>query len=196
MKISSVMLLATLFVPEPAGTLDKGEFVGRVAVEWISEPGPDRQMQLLEDFGYRDPAGKLWNVPAGTTIDGASIPQVFWSAVGSPFTGDYRRASVVHDHYCRLRTERWQAVHRMFYDAMVAGGVALGEARVLYAAVYGGGPRWRWESLAGLQGGTNILVDMTPDFEREQFDSVAAWIADTDPSLEAIEQHVDSVVAD
>jgi hypothetical protein len=30
-------------------------------------------------------------------VDGTSIPQMFWWVIGSPYTGDYRRAAVLHD---------------------------------------------------------------------------------------------------
>lgn len=98
------------------------EFIGRVVVEWLSEDAADRTMRLVEDFAYRDPVGKVWRVPAGAEVDGASIPATLHSIIGPPFVGDYRRASVLHDYYCRQRTESWKAVHKMFYDAARTGG--------------------------------------------------------------------------
>ena len=79
------------------------EYIGRVAVEWIESEGPDREMRLLEDFSFRDQDGTEWTVPAGSKVDGASIPRTFWAIVGPPFVGDYRRASVIHDHYCNTK---------------------------------------------------------------------------------------------
>jgi hypothetical protein len=81
-------------------------------------------------------------VPAGAEIDGASIPKVFWSIVGGPYTGLYRNASVIHDYYCDVRTRPWKEVHRMFYDAMLASGVDKMKAKLMYLAVRFGGPRW------------------------------------------------------
>lgn len=39
-------------------------------------------------------------IPQGYTFDGASIPRVMWSIVGSPFEPDYMLAACVHDWYC------------------------------------------------------------------------------------------------
>ena len=136
-----VVLLLLLSLSQPPAVA-QGTFTGRVAVEWLTGQIPERDMRLMEAFTFTDPKGKKWHVPAGTVINGASIPQAFWSLVGSPYTGNYRRASVVHDHFCDTKTERWQDVHRMFYFAMVAGGVSELEAKVLYGFVYAGGPRW------------------------------------------------------
>jgi hypothetical protein len=81
-------------------------------------------------------------VPRGTSVDGASIPQVFWSLIGGPFEGRYRNASVVHDYYCQVRNRRWQDVHQAFYEAMLASGVDGARAMVMYKAVENFGPRW------------------------------------------------------
>jgi hypothetical protein len=56
--------------------------------------------------------------------------------------GEYRDASIVHDWYCDLRSRSWKSVHRMFYEAMLASGVGLARAKIMYAGVYFGGPRW------------------------------------------------------
>jgi YD repeat-containing protein len=94
------------------------------------------------DFGYLEADGLHWPVPRGATVDGASIPQALWSILGGPFEGKYRDASVVHDYYCAVRSADWQAVHRMFYRAMLVSGVSAPRAKLLYAAVYFAGPRW------------------------------------------------------
>jgi hypothetical protein len=69
-------------------------FSGPVQTEWL----PDGvHMRVLAEIVYTDPNGHLWTVPAGFVTDGASIPQEFWSLIGSPFTGLYRVAAVFHD---------------------------------------------------------------------------------------------------
>lgn len=117
-------------------------FIGEVRTEWLTETGPDRLMQLIDDFTFVDPRGKRWDAPAGRKINGASIPPILWSVAGSPFTGDYRRASVVHDVACQDMTKPSKAVHRMFYDAMVCDGVSEAQAVEFYAAVRLFGPSW------------------------------------------------------
>lgn len=118
---------------------NRGYFIGRVVTEWL----PDgRNMRLLEDFIFVDPDGKAWKAPAGSIINGASIPMVLWDTVGSPYAGKYRQASVVHDVACIERREPWQAVHEMFYHAMLASGVEPLRAEVMAEAVRKFGPRW------------------------------------------------------
>ena len=116
-----------------------GEFIGKVVVEWL----PDgRNMKLVEQFAYVDPRGRKWNAPAGSVVNGASIPQFAWSIIGGPFEGKYREASVIHDVACKNKDRPWQDVHEAFYTAMLASGVEILRAKVIYAAVYHFGPRW------------------------------------------------------
>jgi hypothetical protein len=116
-----------------------GRYFGRL----ILEPLPDgRLMRVIEPFGFINQDRDRWPVPSGTKIDGASIPQALWSLVGGPFEGKYRNASVVHDYYCDVRIKPWRTVHRMFFNAMRCSGVSEQRAKLMYAAVYFGGPRW------------------------------------------------------
>src|SRR5262249_32032643 len=115
-------------------------FVGTVVTEWL----PDgRDMRLREDFAFVDASGRVWKAPKGSVVNGASIPQALWWS-GGPFEGRYRSASVVHDVFCAEtpKTATWQAVHRMFYDAMIASGENKARALVMYRAVHGFGPKW------------------------------------------------------
>ena len=116
-----------------------GHFVGTVKTEWYDD---GRTMKLLDDFSYIDLAGTNWKAEKGHKIDGASIPQVFWTFIGGPFEGKYRNASVVHDFECDVQKRPWRTVHRMFYNASRCGGVEQTKAKVMFAAVYHFGPRW------------------------------------------------------
>lgn len=136
----ALLALAAVATIAPGHAEGFGAFVGEVVARWLTD---NRQMELVADFAYLDPRGKRWGAPKGSVIDGASIPQVFWTATGGPFEGAYRNASVVHDVACVRRNERWEDVHRMFYYAMRAGGVSATRAAVMYAAVYRFGPRWQ-----------------------------------------------------
>jgi hypothetical protein len=131
-----VLLLASAATVAQSG----GKYEGVVKTEWLRD---GRRMKLLDDFAYVDPAGKRWKAKRNSTIDGASIPQAFWGT-GGPYEGSYREASVVHDYYCdeAPKTATWQAVHRMFFDGMLASGVDRARALVMYGAVYRFGPRW------------------------------------------------------
>lgn len=107
--------------------------------EWLDD---GRHMRLKRPFGYVEEAGREWPVPAETVVDGASIPRVLWPLIGGPFEGPYRDASIVHDHYCALKSRPWRDTHRMFLDGMLCSGVVALKAKVMYYAVYRFGPRW------------------------------------------------------
>ncbi len=116
-----------------------GRYEGELTVTWK----PDgRLMELQDTFAFIDKDELKWDVPAGAQIDGASIPQVLWSITGSPYTGKYRDASVIHDWYCSVRTRTSDATHSMFHEAMLVSGVSTVRARVMYAAVRYAGPKW------------------------------------------------------
>jgi hypothetical protein len=125
--------------PAPRAPSTPG-YEGVVLTEWLRD---GRTMKLLEDFAYVDAAGKRWLAKKGLSVDGASIPRALWWS-GGPYEGTYREASVVHDVYCaeNPKTASWQAVHRMFYEAMLTSGVEQTRALVMYGAVYRHGPRW------------------------------------------------------
>lgn len=115
---------------------DCGMFSGNPKTEWLRDPAkPDREMALLESFSYTDPEGRLWMAPAGSVINGASIPRPLWSIVGSPYTDDYREASVVHDVACATPGVSRRDADRMFYFACLAGGCPVEQARMLYLGV-------------------------------------------------------------
>ncbi|TBB32442.1 M12 family metallopeptidase [Rhizobium ruizarguesonis] len=106
------------------------------------------EITFTDGRGVRWRAGK-WiegsqdSIETGTT-DGASIPPWAQAIVGEPFNDEYLKAAVLHDHYCykENHVRGWRETHRMFYDAMVALNVPALKAKVMYAAVYLGGPRW------------------------------------------------------
>src|SRR2546430_15714606 len=105
-------------------------------------------MRLLVDFSFTDPAGKKWVTPKDYIVDGASIPQALWTTVGSPYTGNYRRASIVHDKACDDAADDQgarRAADKMFYHACREGGCSVREAILLYIGVRIGAV---WPSIA------------------------------------------------
>src|SRR5687768_12025993 len=119
-RAAAIFLLVTLF-PVSSYAAGFGDFVGKIVAEWLDN---GREMRLLEDFAYIDPAGRRWEAPKGSVIDGASIPRFAWSFIGGPFEGAYRNASVIHDVACVERKLAWQDVHLAFYTAMRAANVS------------------------------------------------------------------------
>ncbi|MDB5755532.1 MAG: hypothetical protein JWR56_1960 [Massilia sp.] len=124
--------------------MGNGIFSGNPKTEWLCQHGDDCYMCLLEAFWYIDPQGRRWEAPAGAVTNGASIPRTLWSSIGSPFTGNYRRASIIHDVAIRTAGIVRAEADTMFYFASLAGGCMLMESKLLYAGVRIGS----WTSLA------------------------------------------------
>jgi Protein of unknown function (DUF1353) len=123
--------------------MDLPRFEGEVETRWLRHSGEDRDMSLLDDFVFLDSRGVRWPAPSGRTVDGASIPEILWSkVVGTPFVGDYRRATVVHDVACQDKTRPHEEVHFMLYEAMLCDGVSEEQAFLMYTAVRLFGPKW------------------------------------------------------
>jgi len=184
-----------LFACIGAEAQNVGHFEGNVQVEWMrSTIGKDRDMKLLNNFSFVDGNGKRWDVPKGAVINGASIPRGFWTFVGPPFVGKYREASVVHDYFCETKSQPWKDVHRIFYYASLAGGVSKIKARVMYGAVYAGGPRWGSDrsNCSSQCHGTTAWV---PSIDDDNMAEIVKWIEDTNPSLERIEVKVDKLIS-
>ncbi|MBZ2209469.1 DUF1353 domain-containing protein [Massilia soli] len=115
--------------------MSTAQFSGNPRAEWLAEPGPDRGMRMIEAFSFIDRSGRCWEVPAGMEVDGATIPRTLWSSVGSPFTGNYRRAAILHDAAIRDPGVPRIDADGMFYEACVAGGCTVKQAQLLYAGV-------------------------------------------------------------
>ncbi len=120
-----------------------GRFLDSLRGEFNIDARPRPTFRLEADFRFEDPDGLRWLTPAGTEVDGASIPQFFWTFIGGPFEGRYINASVIHDHYCRTRERDARDTHRNFYFGMRASGVERWKAEFLYWAVSTFGPNWK-----------------------------------------------------
>ncbi len=150
-------------LPAASPVEEWGRFEGQVVARWEDD---GRTMTLVEPFAYVDPREARWPAPAGSVVNGASIPRPFWSLFGGPFSGEFREASVVHDVACETRDRPWRAVHRMFYEACRCGGVGAVMAKTMYYAVFHYGPRWRIEErttiVAGERQTERTIRDETP----------------------------------
>jgi hypothetical protein len=179
-----------------------GQFGDPVQVEWLREPGETyyRNMRLLRDFVFIDPDRKVWTAQKNFETDGASIPRAAWTLAGGPFDGQYREAAVIHDQYCFLKTETWQATHRVFYAGMIASGVSELIAKTFYGVVMVGGPRWGDGIPAvvpdAMIDAVSIKLDhmARPTKLREVSEAEATvlrdWVAANNPSLDQIDAHV------
>lgn len=141
LRVASVEWRSEAGMPRPTEAEEFfGTFSGLPAQLALLADG--RTARLLAPLSFAQADGTAWPVPAGIEIDGASIPRFLWSLIGGPFEGRYRDASIVHDHYCVVRTRPWQDTHRVFHDAMRCSGESPIKAKIMYYAVYRFGPRW------------------------------------------------------
>jgi hypothetical protein len=181
-------------LPSQAIAKKLGHFSGEPTLQ---PTGDGRNMRLIEEFSYTDANGAVWTVPKGTVTDGASIPGALWSIIGSPFTGKYLNAAIIHDHFCENHRRPWQQVHRLFHEGMLAGGVDQTTAKLMYAGVYAFGPRWRDE--AGwcfgspcAEAGVSISgATAQHQFNQEVFEKVQALARRSGSSLDDIERLID-----
>lgn len=185
----------------------KGKFRGELVVLFFNgmtgdkPPRPVQLIQLLKPFGYTDSNNLDWDVPAGAISDGASIPDWAWAMVGGPFSGLYKDAAVIHDHYCVQRTRKWEDVHSVFYEASLNRGTAETLAKTMYAAVLLAGPRWD-APRAGLQAAGVMRAQFVPTqattsdsgpdkSDKEAFEDLKTWIERDKPTMDEIRKRVE-----
>jgi hypothetical protein len=163
-----------------------GYYSGQVEARWEND---GRNMTLLSELRYTDPNGVVWIAPAGSVVDGASIPRVLWSLMGGPFEGKYRNASVLHDVAYDEKTRPWQECDRMFYNGMRCSGVSPTEAKTMYYALYRHGRHWKKQRVAsGEAAEENASVPRAiPVDEQEDIAAARDWIENAKPSLAQIE---------
>lgn len=183
--VSALCIVVFLSLTMPATAQTPGRFRGEAVFAMLSD---GRNIKLLKPFGYVDPKNRVWDVPAGIATDGASIPRVLW-VTHPPFTGKYRLASVIHDYYCQTQSRPWRDTHRVFYDAMLTGGVDDQTAKVMYGAVYSFGPRW---GHGADRRGPTANNYPTPEKQAEFMREYEAWVSRSSPSLEVIQQALDA----
>lgn len=163
-----------------------GYYSGPVETRWEND---GRNMTLLSELRYTDPDGVVWIAPAGSVVDGASIPRALWSLMGGPFDGKYRNASVLHDVAYEQHIRSWEKCDHMFYNAMRCSGVSALEAKTMYYALYRHGRHWiRPRSFLGaLAGHDETVPRATPASEEEDVAAARSWIENANPSLREIE---------
>lgn len=142
--------------------------------------------RVAERLDFIDGNGRNWHAPEKSLTDGASIPEIFVPLVGFPNEPRFVNAAALHDAYCGIGNEAgpvyhaktWQEVHRLFYDALVASGTASVKAKIMFAAVWIGGPRWYpW-------GETDPTLDAVPDAAKKAaFMAAKAFILNEEPDM-------------
>ena len=152
----------------------------------LFENRPQPYFTTIKGVDFLDSTNRRWSVPVGTLTDGASIPGIFIPLIGERDAEEYLQAAAVHDAYCgrenedlpQYRSHHWEDVHRMFYDALIVNGVSPFKARVMYAAVYLGGPRW--DDLE------RNLEDVSDELMIQEMEWCLHWLSNASPSPERI----------
>ncbi len=77
---------------------------------------------------------------------------MFQPIFGVPFERQYLPAVVLHDHYSKSRrpVRGWLETQRMFREALIANGVGLVRANVMFAAVLIGSGKWAVAPVRGV----------------------------------------------
>lgn len=168
----------------PKGDNSYGVFSGDPQAVWLSEPQADRRMELLEAFTFTDASGRVWDAPKKHKVDGASIPRALWTLVGSPYTGDYRRASILHDVNCDRHPKDGpdrRAGDEMFYAACRAGGCGRLEAKLLFLGVRLGSS-WAGKGLRAAGSEDKVRMRLTADDRamQEEYTRLAQQVANKD----------------
>lgn len=175
---------------------------------------------IAAPLSFRDADEQRWIAPPGTLTDGASIPPIFTDLIGAPTSREFANAAALHDALCGIgnedlpgfHSETWEKTHRMFYQALRVGGTDEVRAKIMFAAVYLGGPRWEdlrppYEAEgetsgrlstqgAGPAPETRGLENWAraagvPDVRlRAEMRRTRDWIAAQNPSIPAIEAHL------
>lgn len=154
----ALFFIATLTLTQAANactfTETNGIFNGDVEGKFISMPYAKRPLfELSKPLTYIHPNGSKFTAIRDYIVDGASIPRVFWSIIGGPFSGNHLQASVVHDYYtdtcqisahpergrvCQNKLEQFfddELVHQNYYLGMLAAGVSDDTACAEFIAV-------------------------------------------------------------
>ena len=173
-----------------------GYYTGNPVTRW----NPDGlTMTLLSELRYTDPHGIAWVAPAGSTVNGASIPRSLWSLMGGPFEGKYRDASVLHDVAYEQHRRPWQDCDRMFYNAMRCSGVSAVEAKTMFYALYRFGHHWKFPikrakpvKFEGAMVARGEEIPRAIPVNENDVNEARDWIRRAQPSLEQIEQRAET----
>lgn len=146
-----------------------------------------------ESLTFHDPSGIKWVAPKGTLTDGASVPRLALPVTNGQWDPAFLKAAVLHDAYCQSENETrtpkqyrkkpWRDVDKMFYHAMIAGGTPELTAKIMFAAVWLGGPRWDDPG--------NQLPEMPSEPLTRGFNGSKQWIEQRNPTINDIMTDMD-----
>jgi hypothetical protein len=96
-----------------------------------------RNVTLLEPISFTRPSdvgSEIITVPAGAGSDGMSTPRALWSIL-PPFGVKTWLPAVLHDYGYRLSGRPFHECNLWIYEAMIARGASVFEARLVFNAL-------------------------------------------------------------
>lgn len=137
-KYAKAAVLSILFLLSTESIADfSGELV-------LKPDGCEKVRECYTKFPlhFVDSKGTEWEAKANLKTDGATIPIWAQPFIGEPYDKSFIKAAIVHDHYCDRHVRPWRQTHRVFYEMLQALGVPPLKSKLMYYAVFIGGPKW------------------------------------------------------
>jgi hypothetical protein len=154
-------------------------------------------IRLKEELLFRQTGGETWVVPANAIVDGRSMPKLFFSLIGHPFTSGFLKTAIIYDYAVKAKVRRWTDAQRMFVEGVVVEGVPTIEAKAMYMLLHATGSRWAVRWMSGCYGRCHAAdseLEWRPRVDDEQVIALVRWVRQEDPSLEAIERRVGEAI--
>lgn len=111
-------------------------FSGLLILAWLED---GRLVRVYQDWSYTALDGTVYTVRAGFVTDGASIPRVLWSGIGSPYIGLYRWGAVLHDWLYRVLGVPKDRADAVFRECMLRCGCSDLLVDAIFEGVHLGG---------------------------------------------------------
>ena len=108
-------------------------------VKYVADPVYKRgdkwgYIELVTDYCFFIDNKSFW-INAGYQCDGASIPRIFWSIIGSPFDPEKVPAAFAHDALYLTHAVTRAVADEVLFQLLLQGGCRLRTARTMWAAV-------------------------------------------------------------
>ncbi len=115
------------------------------------------EYRLLEDYARLSLKVGV-TCKKGLVFDGASIPKFLWNKVGSPFTGNYTNAALIHDGLYKTHKVDKKTADNIFLDLMKDDKVSWWKRNIMYYAVkWFGESSWKSYSKNKIQKNSNYV---------------------------------------
>lgn len=197
-KLLGGWVVAGALLPVAVHSDEPPHFEGKVVVEWLDDDPFQPTMRLVQDFSFRQAAGKVWQVPGGEVLKGKGMPPLFRDRIGTPFESTFRKSAVVYDYATQSMKEPWREAQTMFYEAAIAEGVMPAEAKAMYLVLQAQGSRWEVPGsrcYGSCHGKTEKLI-WRPMADDARLVDLLNWVRANDPSLEDVERRSKAAILD